>query len=779
MPAPAAEGGLPYPGLSPEAHVVLATLGSARDRLARQLVQEDSRVTGPDLNSAVFSSILRVLFLNVGERSGFVEPGTLALIAESEGIGKRMARACSDAGLPAAIFSAGGSPGSREPALPDAALREFIGRIGAPEFLVLSASLAPEDFAVLLEYLLSTRLEISDGYRVRSTGKSAMLYTGSVDVPARQVVAVITEGTLREILRDTPPDAGAIRILDPACGAGIFLLAAYRFLIRNTAAGSPEEILRRSISGVDIDPESVSAARFILLRTCIEEIRASKSGPVDADRIRKICTVLADNVLCGNTLVAPDYFAGKPEFPFNADERRRVNPFDWQAAFPEIFSAGGFTAMLCAPPPYRPFSVKAREEYFQTHFEAYAPSAGLYVYFIEKGLSLLRSEGMMTVHLPGTFLRSRHARPLRKLLLTRQIVTVADTGRTRAILDSDVRMYILRLRNEPPARPFLVSRGPVGMEDRPASLSGMPGFLLDQRSLDDGGWTLEDTRTADLMEKIYGTGTPLDTYVMGEVIAGSHRVRNNPLVVDAATRARLTKKAGWCRRLFVPLLRPADIRRYVPEMPSRFEIAIGNQKDLRKCRDVAKYLKESGHMGDDDGPAEIPEHYDADAGVENFTQATEPGHKYPKIVFSLYQHGPAFCYDATGSFTLANGLAAIPRNDPFLAAILNSSLGRFIITHTCPLTDRGYHLGPAHLLKFPVIAPDFDNRTDRIRYERIVALVARMMSLHEYLRKAKTDQELRLVRQEIDATDVKIDALIYEIYGLSAEEITVIEEDSA
>jgi hypothetical protein len=149
-----------------------------------------------------------------------------------------------------------------------------------------------------------------------------------------------------------------------------------------------------------------------------------------------------------------------------------------------------------------------------------------------------------------------------------------------------------------------------------------------------------------------------------------------------------------------------------------------------------------------------------------------------KIIVPLFQHNPAFCFDHKGSFAVTSTLSAISRNDPYLAAILNSSLGRFVITHICPLMDRGYHISPSALGKFPVMVPDFEKRSDRKRHDKIVALVYQIISLHEYLPRARTDQERRLVQQEIDATDVRIDALVYELYGLTAEEIAVVEESS-
>jgi hypothetical protein len=261
---------------------------------------------------------------------------------------------------------------------------------------------------------------------------------------------------------------------------------------------------------------------------------------------------------------------------------------------------------------------------------------------------------------------------------------------------------------------------------------------------------------------------------MGEIEAGMHRVRNNPLVVDRETRNRLTRNAVWCRRFFVPLLRPADIRRYVPEQPARFVIQVPDLQKNRKCRALAQYLERAGAMESMDAYRDALKN-EPEGSQTCPAEKKEPEQRLPKIIFSPYQHSPAFCFDPRGSFAITGSLVAIPRNDPYLAAVLNSTLGRFIIMHTCPVTDRGYHTGPAALGKFPVQVPDFDKLADKKRHHTIVALVTQIVSLQEYLPQAKTDQERRLVQQEIDATDVRIDALVYELYGLTNEEIAVVE----
>jgi hypothetical protein len=352
-------------------------------------------------------------------------------------------------------------------------------------------------------------------------------------------------------------------------------------------------------------------------------------------------------------------------------------------------------------------------------------------------------------------------------LLSRQIERIACTGRTRHLPEGEVMMYSISLKNEPPKKPFVVS--PAGITSG-EFFSGRHDFSIDQHLLDDGSWILEDTRTTQILEKVQATGTRLKHYIVGEFKAGVHHVQDNPLVVDSETRARLTKKAWSARRFFIPLLRPSDIRRYVPVKPSRYVIVAENSRQIRKCRALSGYLEHAG---------KIPEAISAGAPpIDEWERSDDPAEmQLPKIIFSLFQHDPAFTFDPRGTYALAGMLCAIPRNDPYLLAMLNSSLGRFIIKHTCPLTDRGYHVSPAAIGKFPVYVPDFEKLADKTRHDRVVALVLQILSLHGYLPKARTDQEHRFVQQEIDATDVRIDALVYDLYGLTPEEIEVVEEN--
>ncbi len=430
--------------LSDDSRIFLTILESARDLLARSLVEECHAITEQDLNYTILSSILQVIFLKTGQESGFVEPGTLALLADTDGISRRLTRASSDAGLdPNILFEKGPEGFHTISIVPDVALRQVIRCIDSGKFPVPLSILPLDHLATVFEHFLGNRIQVAEGYRVKRTGKSAVLYTGSVNVPAQPVVEYVVKETIGDMLREQRAgDRAGIRILDPACGAGIFLLASYRFLIRCRAGYTVlpkhtgkfiRDLACQSVYGTDIDPDSVSAARFVMLLSFIEEWLSSGSGHISSDSLQEICTCLKGTIRCGNALIARDYFSGRQEHPFNAEERRKVNAFSWEEAFPQILDSGGFDVVIGAPPPYKPFTVMARDEYFQTHYDVYAKGAGLYSYFIEKGLQILRPKGSLAFSVPDTFLRTNNARALRKFLLTKQIDNIVAFGERSAI----------------------------------------------------------------------------------------------------------------------------------------------------------------------------------------------------------------------------------------------------------------------------------------------------------------------------------------------------------
>jgi SAM-dependent methyltransferase len=220
----------------------------------------------------------------------------------------------------------------------------------------------------------------------------------------------------------------AIRIVDPACGSGAFLISAFRRLLAERIAaardverarsGTPgavdetpliADILRNNIYGVDINPASVEIAKLALW---LHSARAS--APLSS---------LEHTIRIGNSLVGEDFWHGRaPSDP--AEER--VRAFDWCAAFPEVWPTGrdgGFDLLLGNPPYVKlqnlmkvdpdvvAYLAAARGD--DTYQSAQTGSFDLYLPFIEKGLRLLAPGGRMAYIAPSLWAVNQYGEGLR------------------------------------------------------------------------------------------------------------------------------------------------------------------------------------------------------------------------------------------------------------------------------------------------------------------------------------------------------------------------------
>ena len=223
-----------------------------------------------------------------------------------------------------------------------------------------------------------------------------------------------------------------VRVVDPACGSGAFLITSLRFLLEEWRAlrglhrlvsrdymareGFEDEVvrelLRRNIYGVDINPASLEIAKLALwLHT------ARGDRPLSS---------LDDHIREGNSLIGPEFYEGLA--PYDDEERERINAFDWQAAFPEVFARGGFDAVV-GNPPYvklqnfrrvhadmaeflqRPMAEGGQYASTQTgNFDLYLP-------FIEKGIALLNEHGHLGFIAPSLWTVNEYGEGLRDCVM--------------------------------------------------------------------------------------------------------------------------------------------------------------------------------------------------------------------------------------------------------------------------------------------------------------------------------------------------------------------------
>ncbi len=196
-----------------------------------------------------------------------------------------------------------------------------------------------------------------------------------------------------------------IKILDPACGSGSFLIRAYDELLKYHAdvrSKSTTEmdnfdrmpILTSNIFGVDLDQQAVEIARLNLLLR----------GLAKRDHLPP----LTDNIKRGNSLISGTEEELKGYF---GENWRDKHPFNWEYEFKDIMANGGFDIVI-GNPPYVRIQTLPRDEadYYRSHFSSAHGSFDLYVLFIEKAIKLLKDRGKLGLITSGKFLKSPTAK---------------------------------------------------------------------------------------------------------------------------------------------------------------------------------------------------------------------------------------------------------------------------------------------------------------------------------------------------------------------------------
>jgi len=229
----------------------------------------------------------------------------------------------------------------------------------------------------------------------------------------------------------------SLKILDPACGSGAFLNSALDYLIKEHQEiddlisdltgdkmrifDTDKSILENNIFGVDINEESVEIAKLSLwLRT--------------AQKDRKLSD-LNDNLKCGNSIINSSEIAGE-------------KAYDWSNEFPQIMQNGGFDIIIGNPP----YGVKFNdnEKNYLTKFDYLVPDFEIYIYFVSLAIkNLLNKTGILTYIIPNTFLSILYGVKYRKDILENYFVNyISDLSNDNTFVDASVRTCIISLTKQ-------------------------------------------------------------------------------------------------------------------------------------------------------------------------------------------------------------------------------------------------------------------------------------------------------------------------------------------
>ena len=424
----------------------LKEIESWRNVLARNLALRNPELTQRQLNFAVGRTIDRIIFLRICEDRGVEDYGQLMALQNGTRVYARLRQLFhrADDRYNSGLFHFKVEKDRSEPPddftlnliIDDKPLKDIFKSLYYPdspyEFSVLSSDILGQVY----EQFLGKVIRLTSGHRAVVEDKPEVKKAGGVYYTPIYIVNYIVKNTVGELLEEkTLKEVEKLKILDPACGSGSFLIGAYQYLLDwhydfYFAAGpekwmkgrSPalyqgsrgnyhlttaerKRILLNNIYGVDIDSQAVEVTKLSLLLKVLEgENEQTLTRQVRLFQER-VLPYLGNNIKCGNSLIGSDFYDGQQLSLLDEEERYRINVFDWEVEFSEIMKGGGFDAVIGNPPWISltgKFGVgiypKSEIEYLIHKFAGNTYMPNMYEYFVAQGIRLIGGGRIFWIH---------------------------------------------------------------------------------------------------------------------------------------------------------------------------------------------------------------------------------------------------------------------------------------------------------------------------------------------------------------------------------------------
>lgn len=445
------------------------------------------------------------------------------------------------------------------------------------------------------------------------------------------------------------------------------------------------------------------------------------------------------------------------------------NAFEWRFEFPEVLNENGdfvgFDVVIGNPPYIRQEAFSDLKGHLAERFKTYAGTADLFVYFVELSLNLLRKQGDFVFIIPNKWMRAGYGKAMREFVKGQCIVQILDFGDLPVFEEATTYPCIIQLQKAAPASSFVAVN-----VDTLDFVEDMRGYLDEYRmevltnELPEQGWTLTDSRTQKLLAKLRDIGTPLGEYVHGKIYRGVLTGLNEAFVIDAETRDRLIAEDAKSAEVIKPFLAGRDIKRYQVPKADKYLLFTRRGIDIDAYPAVKGHLeqyrkqlepKPKDYLGTNWSGRKPGSYkwYEIQDSVDYFMEFEKVKISLPDIAIQSEA-----LIDCSGAYCV-NTAYIIPVDDKPLLALLNSSLLLFFYSNLTSTIQGGYfRFIRQYLEQLPII--DLSDN-DRAKLE---GLVTRIIDLRT------TDP-----KADVSALEGEIDGLVYGLYGLSEDEVRVVE----
>ncbi|NLN38557.1 MAG: hypothetical protein GX155_03080, partial [Smithella sp.] len=476
---------------------------------------------------------------------------------------------------------------------------------------------------------------------------------------------------------------------------------------------------------------------------------------------------------------------GKQTSFLDTEEMQRVNAFDWEREFPEIFKAGGFDAVIGNPPYLNIDDVWGKGDIRlktlkNMYPEIYNDKTDILFYFLLKAAVL--SKNYVSFIISRAFLEAYKADRLRTWLLSNTVIQeIVDFQNYYIFKGVGITTSIIKLCKDKPPPYFdvykLKNENQVDEEisyDLVNIKSNFEHYKVKQSDLSGASWTFVNQTDKDIIKKIDSLGVSIgDILLIGQ---GMQTGRN-----DVFGKRNIKELRQWnvLKSQYYKRASNSDIQRYSVRDRGEYLLYLENVEEFNTLTSgIQKHLKDNAEA--------LKERAAFQRGNCLWWKYTWPLHKEfyssPKIMCPYLSKYNRFAIDQSCEYIGLTDTTVLfenkqPENLHYLLGLLNSQLLTFRYKSIGKLKSGGvleYFWNGVS--KLPIRRIDFNKTDEKKMHDNMVQLVEQMLSLNKQLTEAKIDHDQTLIQRQIDATDNQIDKLVYELYDLTPEEIAIVEK---
>ncbi len=717
----------------------VASLDNWRQYLAVDIAKSNAKITEDELNFAVQLIIDRLIFLRFCEDRG-VEPYGQLKAATSKGTAYENLHSvfkAADDKYNSGLFDFDKDKITHSLKITNKVIKNIVEDLYPPNSEYDFKALPVEVLGNAYEQFLGKVIRIDTAHRAIIEEKPEVRKAGGVYYTPQYIVDYIVENTVGKLIAGkTPKEIESIKIVDPACGSGSFLLGAYHYLLNyhinyyhqnppsaksgiitpigTLSTAIKKKILINNIYGVDLDANAVEVSKLSLLLKCMEGETAASISQQLTMHSERILPDLDNNIKDGNSLIDTDIYDCEMELGFE----KKIKPFSWKNQFPQVFKQGGFDAVI-GNPPYLKLTANNIDknilEYYEKKYKSYSggSSKNLFQLFSERIIDL--QPKIASFIIPEALLTSDSNGTIRNILTKNfnlnSIVTFdhfvfqdATIGTTIFVAekDSKEKTKIIKINNQ------------------------KKQILLQEIVIKNSNaqWDVSfDNESKFIFENILKS-----SQLMGEIVEMSKGMvvkdRNDVLLKSPSKKS-------------IPFL-------------------------LGKC--MSRYTYEYDKYAEYDNLEII-------GGTRNFDKQTS----IPRLL--IRRTGNSLCATYSNKIELIESTIYILRSSKidlkFLLGLINSKLFTFYLSKKLITNSQGFpQILMGQLEQLPITKKAIKEKS---KHDDIIKLVDLLLKLNEELKVLKLQTQIEQHKQRIQHSEGKINQLVYELYELTDEEIAIVE----